>query len=165
DFIKQKLDRIDGKKPVFNKNDETDFIVYKEVRYHNIIENLLTQDEDVKLLALVRSPYSVINSWYNAPREFRKDLGWDLKDELIHASKKNLYQEEEYFGLKKWSEVVLMFRLLKQKFPDRVCIISYEDLCINPVSTTEDIYEFLEVEITQQTYDFLNPSSTVDGTY
>lgn len=165
DFINQKTDRDSGKKPLFKKNSNPEFLVYKEVRYHHIIENLLNQDENVKLLALIRNPYSVINSWYNAPREFRKDLGWELEEELINASQKNLGRKEEYFGLKKWSEVVLMFRHLKQKFPNRVCIVSYEELCTNPVSTTEDIYDFLETEITQQTYDFLNPRSTVEGTY
>ncbi|MDK9737730.1 sulfotransferase domain-containing protein [Vibrio sp. D404a] len=165
DFVNQKSDRDSGKKPQFRKDCNPDCVVYKEVRYHYIIDNLLTQDKDVKLLALVRNPYSVINSWYNAPREFRKDLGWELKDELINASQKNLGRKEEYFGLQKWSEVVFMFRHLKQKFPNRVYIVSYEDLCINPVSTTEDIYSFLEIDITQQTYDFLNSRDNVEGTY
>ena len=89
DFLLQK-DKIDNEEyPLFEKDSNLTHIIYKEVRYHNILENLLTKDKDLKVIGLVRNPFAVISSFLNSPREFRKDLGWIEVEEWKLAEKKN----------------------------------------------------------------------------
>lgn len=165
DFVKQKEDRSSGKKPVFFKNESAEAIVYKEVRYHYILENLLEKDPEIKIIGLVRNPYSVINSWFNAPREFRKDLGWKLSDQLMDASEKNQGKKEEYFGLNKWVETTLLFERLQKNYPENFFLLKYEDLCSNTINIVKELYIFLELEYNEQTERFLTVKKEVEGTY
>lgn len=165
EFIRQSADRLSGKKPLFMKNEVLPAIAYKEVRYHYILDNLLKKDLEIKIIGLVRNPISVINSWYNAPREFRKDLGWQLSQELMDADKKNQDRKEDYFGLNKWIETTLIFEYLKIAFPDRFMLVQYEELCLDTLTQVKNIFDFIGLEYGMQTADFLNQKSTVKGTY
>lgn len=46
---------------MFEKNEIT-HIVYKEVRYHHIIKNLLLKDSSIKIIGIIRNPLATINS-------------------------------------------------------------------------------------------------------
>lgn len=167
-FIRQIHEREIGSKPKFNKNsklNELDVVAYKEVRYHNVLSNLLDESEDIKVIGLVRDPVSVINSWANAPREFRADLGWVLEDELYSASKKNEEKKEEFYGLKKWVEVVKLFESLQIKYPERFLLLRYEQLMANKEKTVEELFDFLELSLTEQTKSFIGDTKKVKGTY
>lgn len=164
-FVKQIEDRRSGKKPYFIKSGSIQAIAYKEVRYHYIIENLLEKDPDIKIIGLVRNPYSVINSWYKAPREFRIDLDWDLSEELLGAPKKNQNRKEEYFGLNKWIETTLLFEYLQKKYPNNFYLLKYEELCSRTIETTKKLFSFLELEYTEQTNNFLSSTEEIEGTY
>ena len=96
-FINQTVKRQSGDFPQFNKGEIT-HVVYKEVRYINILFNMMRRAEDVHLCAVIRNPLSVINSWLMAPREFRADLGWSELEEWRYALKKNLNRPEEFNG-------------------------------------------------------------------
>lgn len=165
DFIKQTEDRTSGKKPIFEKENKIEAVAYKEVRYHYIIDNLLKKDSKIKVVGLVRDPYSVINSWYNAPREFRRDLGWDLTEELLEAEKKNQNLKEEYFGLNKWIETTKLFNRLEREYPKNFILIKYEELCSNTIEIVKQLFVFLELEYTPQTIKFLTQKIEVSGTY
>ena len=89
DFTNQKAKRNSGDFPQFRKQKIT-HVIYKEVRYLNILFNLMRKTEDVLLISVIRNPLSVINSWLRAPREFRRDLGWSEIEEWRYALKKNL---------------------------------------------------------------------------
>ncbi|MGB5965066.1 MAG: sulfotransferase domain-containing protein [Sulfurimonadaceae bacterium] len=161
-------DKIDkGNYPVFQKNDNPIHIVYKEVRYHHILENMLTVDPDVIVIGIVRSPYAVINSFLNAPREFRKDLGWDELSEWQYAQKKNLDKPEEFYGYEKWKEVVLLFHKLQEQYPNRFCLIKYDDLLTHTLEEVEKNFSFCSIQITDQTKRFLKQSTKInqDDTY
>ena len=165
EFIRQLDDRESGKKPVFQKDSKITAVAYKEVRYHYIIENLLGKCPEIKVIGLVRNPYSVINSWFNAPREFRIDLGWDLSEELLGAPKKNQDKKEEYFGLNKWVETTLLFEYLQKKYPNNFYLLKYEELCSRTIETTKKLFSFLELEYTEQTNNFLSSTEEIEGTY
>lgn len=164
-FVNQDEDRAAGKKPLFKKNTTIEAVAYKEVRYHYILENLLKKDPQIKVVGLTRSPYSVINSWHNAPREFRADLGWSIEEELLAAEQKNQGKKEEYFGLNKWIETTLMFERLQNDYPENFYLLKYEELCSNTIDVVKELFLFLELEYTQQTADFLAPKKEVAGTY
>mgnify|MGYP000005056777 CR=1 FL=1 len=109
------MDQVEGKSkgtiPLFEKKDLT-HIVYKEARYHNILPNLMQEDEDIKVIGIVRNPKSVLSSWYHAPKEFNQKA-WSFVDEWENAQHKNLGKIEEFYGYNKWKEVLLLFLDLK----------------------------------------------------
>jgi len=153
-------DKIDkGIYPVFKKNKQQSHIVYKEVRYHHILENMLKVDSNVIVIGIVRSPYAVINSFLNAPREFRKDLGWDELSEWQYANKKNLNHQEEFNGYEKWKEVTLLFQNLKEQYPDRFYLVKYDELLTDTLQEVENIFNFCSIEVKGQTISFLKNSS------
>lgn len=166
DFVRQKYERELGRKPKFEKSNEQ-YTAFKEVRYLHIIKNLLEKDREIKVIGLVRNPISVLNSWKNAPREFREDLGWDFEQEWESANLKNEGRVEEYFGYNKWKEAALLFDDLQVQYPDRFLIVDYSDLVSNLNDTVFNVFDFLKLPVTEQTQVFLEATAKrgQSGTY
>jgi hypothetical protein len=162
DFLLQTDKVAQGIYPRFFKNKEFRHIVYKEVRYHHILTNLLSQDRQLIVVGIIRSPFAVVNSFLRSPREFRKDLGWVEEEEWRLAAKKNLDKKEEFFGLEKWKEVVRLFNAIKEAYSERVYLIMYEKFLSNPVEETKRVFDFCGIEYTRQTEQFLRESRSVD---
>jgi hypothetical protein len=163
DFINQTEARKNGKMPVFKKSDNYKAIAYKEVRYHNVIENLLKQDIDIKVIGLVRNPFAVIHSWLNAPKEFRKDLGWSEQEEWQFATKKNQNLPEEFNGFEKWKEVTLLFLRLEKEFPEQFKIVYYNDLLNNTENTIIELFKFCNLSFTESTKRFIKESQVKEN--
>jgi hypothetical protein len=157
------LDQIDGIQkgiiPTFQKDNIT-HIVYKEVRYHHIIQNMLEKDSELKIIGIIRSPLASISSWLRSPKEFRKDLGWDEMEEWRNANKKNEQKPEEFYGFEKWKEAALLFERLQQKYPDRFYLINYNDLLSDTESELKKLFSFSELAMNTQTIDFIKQSRT-----
>ena len=151
--------QVDAKKrgivPNFEKLDSYSHTVYKEVRYHNILKNLLERSDSTKVVGLIRNPVKVIDSWFHAPKEFRADLGWRIEDEWYEAAKKNLNKVEEYNGFLKWKEAAYLFEELASDYPDRFRLVIYEDLVENSESVVHDLFEFVGLGMQKQTQEFL----------
>ncbi|MEJ2594752.1 MAG: sulfotransferase domain-containing protein, partial [bacterium] len=130
-------------------------IIYKEVRYHYIIKNLLEQDDTLQVIGLVRNPMAALNSWLNSPREFRKDLGWDPLSEWRLAPSKNQDRKEEYYGYEKWKEVTLLFLQLKDDYPDNFYLVKYNELLKHPKEVTEKLFSFVGLGMMPATEEFL----------
>lgn len=160
-FVTQLDDRKLGIKPDFEKG-EISHIAYKEVRYHYILENLLEQNPNQKVIGLVRNPLAVLSSWKNAPREFRTDLGWDFDCEWKYATSKNLNRPEEYFGFERWKETAILFKILASKFPNKFKMVFYTDLMSDTENVTRDIFDFLELDFGLQTQNFIMQSLQKD---
>lgn len=165
-FTNQSDRRLNGQFPVFQKG-RISHVLYKEVRYINILCNLLEKTNDVLLCAVVRNPFSVINSWLQAPREFRRDLNWSELDEWRYAPNKNLNKPEEYNGYEKWKEALKTFLFLKMKYPNRVHIQSYAEMLSDPIGNTQKMFDFFKLDFTNSTIKFLEDSTghTSDGSY
>lgn len=157
DFLDQKEAKSKGIVPNFKKSIFTT-VVYKEVRYHNIIENLLKKDREIKVIGLVRNPLNVISSWYNAPREFRRDLGWEIENEWESAQSKNQDKPEEFYGFNKWIEVTILFEKLKKEYPQNFYLIKYENLLHQPEKAVKQIFDFVGLGVSDQTKFFLRES-------
>jgi hypothetical protein len=155
EFLLQSEARKMGRLPTFEKA-EVSHVGYKEVRYHQILPNFVRHAPDVKFIFVLRNPFSVINSWLNAPREFRADLSWDRLKEWRYALRKNLNRPEEFNGYEKWKEATLMFSYLSEQYPDRVKTLRYDVLLMDPVRQVQHVFEFLGLEYTDQTDAFLN---------
>ena len=156
DFLDQSAQRLRGDLPTFHKTDLT-HIVYKEVRYHHILPNLLARS-DAKLVALVRNPLAVMASWLAAPREFRRDLGWVFEDEWRTAPAKNAGRLEEFYGFDKWMESTRLFHALAAQYPQRVQVLAYSELLADPVAVTRRLCDFAGLIFTAQMQQFLQSS-------
>ena len=161
-FICQEEEKKRGLIPKFEKSENFTHICYKEVRYHHILENLLHRGSQIKIICLVRNPFSVIHSWSKAPKEFRNDLGWSLEEQWQNAPLKNQNKPEEFNGYEKWKEAAFLFLNLKKEFPKRVCIVQYEKLLQEPISEVERIFLFSGLNFHQQTVDFIRSSTSTN---
>ena len=159
DFLLQKEKIEQGIYPRFQKNKQPTHIAYKEVRYHHILENMLKTEPDVLVVGIIRSPFAVVSSFLNAPREFRKDLGWDELSEWQYANKKNLNKVEEFFGYEKWKEVTLLFQKLQEQYPDRFYLIEYDELLTDTLKEVVNIFKYCGIDMNNQTEAFLNEST------
>mgnify|MGYP006176305227 CR=1 FL=1 len=163
DFINQTEGIKKGILPNFFKTNDVSHIVYKEVRYHYVIENLLLKDENIKIIGLVRNPLAVIASWLKAPREFRKDLGWLENEEWQYATLKNQNKIEEYNGFEKWKEVTNLFLKLEQEFPNQFLLVDYNDLLLDTKSCVKKMFAFCELEYTSETENFILQTKEINN--
>jgi hypothetical protein len=134
--------------------------VYKEVRFHHILENLLAEDDELIAIGIVRNPLAVIYSWLNAPKEFRRDLGWDELQEWRNAPSKNAGKPEEFNGYEKWKEVARLFLRLQERFSSRFYLVHYDRFVSQPVEATQSVFDFCGIEMHEQTLRFLQESSS-----
>lgn len=154
EFIRQSKERKQLTKPVFKKESPT-ISVYKEVRYHHIVEHILLSSKNTKVVGLIRNPLAVLCSWISAPREFRADLGWDFEKEWRTAASKNLNRPEEFFGFNKWKEVALLFHRLQKTYPDNFYLVEYSDLLNDCELQVRQLFSFLGLTYTKQTHLFI----------
>lgn len=161
DFLLQTEARNTGRLPYFVKDASPSVVAYKEVRYHDILPNLLRMCTPLRVVVIVRDPLATIASWLNAPREFRADLGWSRLDEWRYAIKKNLNRPEEYNGFERWKEATSMFLYLASAFSDRVKLVRYDQLLESPCEITKELLDFIGVPWCEQTRQFLKESSSI----
>lgn len=140
----------------FNKTNIT-HLIWKEVRYHNITKNLL-KESDLKIVFIKRDIVDMINSWYLAPKEFNKE--WSIEEEWERAEKKNKGRSEEFNGVQRALEAIDIHQQNKLNYPERVKIIDYEKLVSNTTKILGEVYDFCELELTEQTLNFINKSTT-----
>lgn len=161
EFISQLSSRETGRLPKFRKSYPLTHTAYKEVRYHHLLPNLLASSTDLKTILLVRNPVEVMNSWICAPKEF--DPSWNIRDELFEATRKNLSQKENFYGLRLWADTAHRFENLANKYPERVYLVNYLHLKTDPLGITKNLFDFCDIQLSDQTYDFIAISSkTID---
>ena len=165
EFLDQTAMRERGYYPKFEKNQIQNTLVFKEVRYLYMIPHLLKKIKDIKMIFLVRNPVDVIKSWINAPSEYKDD--WDIYEEWYFATKKNEFLIENYYGYAKWQEAVVLFYEMKQKYPENVMIVNYDELCSNAITEINGIFKFCGIDYLEQTKQFLieSQTKTVDNAY
>lgn len=159
DFVLQKDAKMKQIIPEFQKK-KISHLVYKEVRYHHIIENLLRKDPEIKIVGLIRSPFATLNSWLSAPKEFKKELGWTVEDEWQYAPNKNLGKPEEFNGYAKWKEVTSLFLKLQEEYSKQFYLMSYDELLQNTESEIKNVFNFCELDYTDQTEAFIKKSTS-----
>lgn len=144
--------------PVFIKAATPTHIVFKETRYLHVIENLLIQCSEVKIIGIVRNPLAVMGSWMLAPKEFNS--AWDINSEWRGAPSKNQNRREEFYGFDKWKKVAEAFLRFKNQFPQQFLLISYDELNSAPLDTTKNIFNFCGLELCDQVKQFLVESKS-----
>lgn len=137
-------------------------LVYKEVRFHDLLENLLRVQTDAVGIGVVRHPCAVLHSWINAPREFRSE--WSLAEQWRHAPAKNSELRGNYYGFEAWKAVATMFQKLEAEHPRRFQIVRYEAVVKDPVPAVSQLFEAVGLDMSEQTLSFIAASrSASDG--
>jgi hypothetical protein len=131
-------------------------LLYKSVRYHNLAAQLLAKS-DVKIIFISRDPISVLNSWYNAPREFYPE--WDIEKEWEAAQNKNMGRPEEFFGFQGWAKAEQLHRENAERFGDRVKIVHYDDLTQDPIPQVKGLFSWLDMPWDAQMEDFIRATT------
>lgn len=136
-------------------------LVYKEVRYHHVLENLLARCPRVSLVAIIRDPRAVIDSWHHAPREY--DPSWGLMTEWRNAPAKNMGKPEEFYGYERWKASALLFHRLRDVHPERVSLVRYATLNADPVREAGALFNRLGIEWSDHVERFIAESRSRDG--
>jgi Sulfotransferase family len=142
--------------PVFQKSSHPTHIVFKETRYLHVIENILAQCSEVKIIGIVRNPLAVLASWVSAPKEFNPE--WDIHSEWRAAPSKNQNRPEEFFGFDKWKESAESFLRFQSQFPQQFILVRYDELNSAPLDTTKKLFNFCGLEVCGQVEDFIGAS-------
>jgi len=158
DFALMKAD-VQKDFPKFKKSSTPTHLVFKETRYLHIVENLIRQSKDIKIVGIVRNPLATLASWINAPKEFKTE--WSIIDEWYFAPSKNMNKKEEYFGYNQWKLTAESFLKFKEIYPDQFLLVQYSKLNINPVEEIQTIFNFCDLEICQQVIDFIRQSKSI----
>ena len=132
--------------PKYNKT-SISTIVMKHVTHNNLIEKYIELYPNIKIIGLIRNPKSVIYSQINAKKENLKD--W------LNGKDKNI-SEEFFFGFNKWLEVKKKYENIKQKYPDNIIIINYENLVNDTINEMKKILNFCNLEFTKDIENCIN---------
>lgn len=157
DFLDQNLAKENGLTPEFSKKNPT-AILYKEVRYHNVLANLMEKDQKVKVVGLIRDPRAVLYSWWKAPKEFDLQAGWKFEDEWFYAQRKNKNRKEEFYGYAKWKETTQIFLELSKIYPNRFILTKYSDLLSDTYFEVCKLMNFFGLEADDQQVNFIESS-------
>lgn len=117
-------------------------LVWKEVRYHQWMAPLMALKGLRQIVYLVRPPLDVINSWYQAPKEFR--AGQDIRREWLDAPSKNT-DPCEFNGLARWKRSLHLALQLRAAHGPRLQIVSYERLRADPSGQARALFEALGI--------------------
>lgn len=160
EFMNQIHHRKSGHYPIFKeKINAPEFLVIKDTRYHNLLRHMLNLFENLKIVSIVRHPCGAIHSWLTNPGEFPS--GADPMIEWRSGSCRKT-GPEEFWGFEDWKKVTRLHLSLEKLFPNRFCIIQYENLTQDILKQTKDIFQFIGLEYTKQTEDFLIASQQID---
>lgn len=155
-FLLQTDKRESGILPSFSKCDSPRFMVMKKARYHYLHIRFLSYIPNLRLLAIVRNPCAVLASWMSNPKEFPS--GSDPWLEWRLGACKNQCRAENFFGFYKWRESTNIFLNLERMFPERVCVVRYEELVENPQAVAESLFRFADIPFGDQSKRFLDES-------
>lgn len=139
------------------KRPEPTHLVWKEVRYHQLMPELAALPGLHRLVYIHRPALDVINSWYQAPKEFR--AGQDIHAEYLHAPSKNT-APCEFNGYAKWKASMAMALALHARWPGRVLLVSYQRLRADPRAQLAALFDAVGLPMSEQVLGFIADSTS-----
>ena len=140
----------------FDKEDN-EHVIMKHTTHHYLIEKMIEWNKNIKIIGLIRNPEFVIESQMKAKHENLQD--W------LNGTDKNKDFKENYFGFNKWLELNNYFIELKEKYPENVYLINYEELLKNTKIEIEKLFHFCGIKLTDSTLNFINKSTSTNDNY
>lgn len=153
EFLVQADKRRAGLYPTFVKDDPTTCLALKMCRYQYLLPAMLDHLPTMRLVGIVRHPCGVLHSWMDHPKEFPP--GSEPLTQWRTGECKNGGRPEEFFGFYKWREVAHLYLDLAAKHPHRVRVVRYEDLVADTEQQVHELFDFLGLEVTGQTEEFV----------
>ncbi len=132
-------------------------LVWKEVRFHHLMRDLAALEGMRRLVYIHRPAADVINSWYQAPKEFR--AGQDIHAEYLHAPSKNT-DASEFNGFARWKQSMSMALALHARHPEKFLLVSYERLRCDPHRQVERLFPAVGLAVDPQVSAFIEQSTS-----
>lgn len=104
----------------------------------DFIEDLVKKWPDVKIVYQVRDPRGTLVSRLRGSRQFLPSLA-----------------AESSYLCPKMERDIEKYHQLKLKYPDKLHLLTYEDLAANTLHYTEEIYKFLDIPLTEEIKAFM----------
>jgi len=145
---------LNGDKEINGINDN-DFII-------NNAQILLDRFEDSKIIYILRNPIDTsLSTWDHQIRLYKKNHDPELLKELTFN--KQLNRDE--FVIKRsreWGELASKILNNLEKNPDKVIVITYENLVTNKLETLESIFTFLGANFDKDTISNIIKNSSLE---
>jgi len=134
-----------------------EWLFIKSNRHHHLTEHLMRLLPDLRMIALVRNPMAMMNSWLNNSTEF--PVGADpLKEWRSGSCRKT--GTGEYWGFDDWKWVTDMHLRLRERYPDRFFLYRYEDCVRDPHTQARSMFSNLDIEYTEHVDEFIRNSQS-----
>jgi len=133
-------------KPLVSKCRRSDIIAAKVIRLHmGFVDQLLSDDPDLRLIHVVRDPRGMVESWRNSVPNKRRRRRVPM----------NQMQLNVQLICRRMLADCRIRRQLETKYPRRILLLRYEDLVTDADTVVENVYNGL-LQLTL-------PSNVVDG--
>lgn len=153
EFMSQSGRRQSGEYPTFsNKLAAPPFFAIKDTRFHELTRSALLHLPNLFVIAIVRHPAGAIHSWLTSPGEFPATAN-PLDEWRTGSCRKTGFGE--FWGFDDWKKVTTLHLELQNEFSDRVKLLRYEELVKNPSDITAQIFDFVGLDPSKQTEEFL----------
>lgn len=158
EYLDQEHLRKHGLVPHFRiKNSQPGYLAIKSNRFHNLTPNILALNPKLKFIYIVRHPCASIYSWLNDPREFPETAD-SMQEWRQGKCRKN--SPGEFWGFDDWKAVTLQALAMESRFSDRFKIVRYECLVKECLKVSAQLFQFIGLEMSEQTIDFISSSSS-----
>jgi len=152
-FLEQIDKKRSGDYPDFpHKNIKPGYLVMKHTRFHNLTANLLINVPEVKLVHIVRNPCGAIYSWITSRKEFPVEADPMLEWKTGNCRKPD---NTEFWGFDDWKLLTETYLQYQADLPEKVKVVSYDELVANTFELTKEIFSFVGLDISRQTEQFL----------
>ncbi|WP_083023477.1 sulfotransferase family protein [Vreelandella lionensis] len=152
DFILQNDKVSKGHYPAFDKTSH-EILAFKTTRHFELLELYLESVKDIEIIAIIRHPCAVINSWFHSYREFEKKDCNKMHDWRTGQCRKN-NETGEYWGFNDWIASTKLFLKLEKKYTN-FHIVRYSSLVENTEKQTKDLFNKVGITVTEQTLEFI----------
>lgn len=157
DFLNQTQKRADGIFPIFEKNKHPESLVIKDTRFHDLMPLLLEFFSEIKIIYIVRNPCGATSSWLSSKKEFPENA--NPREEWKTGECRKI-GEGEFWGFDDWRILTTRYLDLQIKYPKNVKVVSYENLVEHAFDQTNDMFEFVGLNFSNETQKFLTLSQS-----
>ena len=153
EFMDQTFRRRTGEYPTFAKKHATPpVLLVKFDRHQHLVPRILELFPTLQMLSVVRHPCGAMHSWFTAKEEFPPAT--DPREHWRTGAIKKV-GPGDHFGFDDWKAMTRDHLAIERMQPNRFRVVRYERFAQNPEAETRAAFAFLNLEMTDQTKDFL----------
>lgn len=139
-------------------NNKETHVGLKVTQQHNNYDNIINSFYDFKIIHMVRNCRDTYYSHKNYPTLYSKSFKGKVKRSIKYILKFKQYINHEQFFFYKYPKYIIdewvitqeKALILKDKYPNKLYIVKYEDLILHPIETMNKILSFLKIDTVQK---------------